>query len=144
MTTPLVQMTSSTAVGGSIADDGGAGWAHSAQSLLFQVVFWPLTLSLMLIGSGYRLLLRVGCSRSPLRFRDPPGWILRAMATPFRLVNPPASFGVENLEACLGVQGRGRISSPVMLVGNHNLLGLDCVLLLDEVSGVERREGMLG
>lgn len=146
ITTPLVSLPSSPSGGSSSVGGGGsAGWADSAQSLLFQVVFWPLTLCLMLVGSGYRLLLRVGCSRTPLRFHDPPGWVVRAMATPFRLVNPPVSLGMENLEACLGVQGVGRISSsPVMLVGNHNLLGLDCVLVLDEVGGVEAGLGGRG
>ena len=130
---------------GSLVDDGtldggeGDRWKGSAQSLLFQLMFWPLTLCLMLVGSGYRLLLRVGYYRSPLRFRDPPGWIIRAISTPFRLANPPVSLGADNLEACLGVQGgaaRDRRSSPVMLVGNHNLLGLDCVSILDEVGAV--------
>lgn len=120
----------------------------SAKGLLFQLAFWPLTLCLMLVGSGYRLMLRVGCYRSPLRFRDPPRWIIRAMSAPFRLVNPPVSLGVENLEACLGVGRDGSSSpSPVMLVGNHNLLGLDCVSILDEVGGVllrERERGVEG
>lgn len=124
--------------------DGGEGdsWKVSPQSLLFQLVFWPLTLFLMLVGFGYRFLLRVGCYGSPLRFRDPPGWIVRLISTPFRLANPPVSLGAENLDSCLRVQGgqgggeaRARSSSPVMLVGNHNLLGLDCVPILDEVGG---------
>lgn len=137
---------------GSGAVDGGRGdsWKGFAQILLFQLMFWPLTLFLMLVGSGYRFLLRVGCYGSPLRFRDPPGWIVRSISTPFRLANPPVSLGVDNLEACLGVEGeeqggeaRDTRSSPVMLVGNHNLLGLDCVSILDEVGGLWGTEGVL-
>lgn len=130
---------------------------ETAGALLLQAVFWPLTLGLMLAGALYRFLLRVGTSRSPLTFRDPPRWIVRAISKPFRVANPPVVLGAENLRDGVllrcsdsptatvndGHDGRaigggstygGCVRAPVLLVGNHTLLGLDCVPMLDEVS----------
>lgn len=133
--------SSGSAAGGSAAKGREKSWQDKACSLLFQLVFWPLTLSLMLAGAAYRCLLQVGCRASPLRFRDPPRWLVCVVSKPFRLINPPVVLGTENLECCLGLEdgdgngdgkARGR-HPPLLLVGNHNLLGMDCVAVLDEV-----------
>lgn len=117
-------------------------------NIIFQLVFWPLTLGLMLAESGYRFLLRIGCSSSPSHFRDPSRWFVRLASKPFRWVNPPVALGTVKLERCLrartGIgaaireeqgkeEGRESHPRPVLLVGNHNLLGLDCLPLLNEV-----------
>lgn len=122
-------------------------------TVVFQLVFWPLALSLMVAGAVYGLLLRMGCRSSPLRFRDPSRWLVRAVSKPFRLVNPPVALGTENLEGCFGARDNGKdavkgeggsgsaaaasaggVARSLLLVGNQNLLGLDCVPILDEVS----------
>lgn len=152
----------------------------AAKTMLYQLVLWPLTLSMMLASSVYRFTLRVGCRGSPLRFRDPPRWLVRLISKPGRLMNPPISFGANNLKGCAGgaagvaaaaaaarghqrergdgsggdagggaVGGGGRGGgaatavtaaaapslphSPVLLVGNQSLLGLDSLAVLNEV-----------
>lgn len=132
--------------GGAVSSSGKTGGVLI--SILFQLVFWPLTLGLMLAESGYRFLLRIGCRSSPLHFRDPSRWFVGLASKPFRWVNPPVALGTVTLEQCLRPrtgngaaireeQGKGEVSEsrprPVLLVGNHSLLGLDCLPLLNEV-----------
>lgn len=133
------------------ANGRGDSWMGAVVNVVFQLVFWPLALSLMMAGTLYGFLLRMGCRSSPLRFRDPSRWLVRAVSKPFRLVNPPVALGTENLEGCFGardgkgaVRGEGGsgsagascaggVARSLLLVGNQNLLGLDCVPILDEV-----------
>lgn len=74
----------------------------AAKTMLYQLVLWPLTLCIMLVSSAYRFTLRVGCYSSPLRFREPPRWLIRLITKPCRLINPPVSFGADNLKGCVG------------------------------------------
>lgn len=74
----------------------------AAKTMLYQLVLWPLTLCVMLVSSIFRFTLRVGCHGSPLRFRDPPRWLVRLISKPCRLINPPVSFGGDNLKGCMG------------------------------------------
>ncbi|CAM9142791.1 unnamed protein product [Ascophyllum nodosum] len=141
LSTSSTQSTSSS-TGGKLVD--------MFTKLIFQLIFWPLTLGMMLAGPAYRLLLQFGCSSSPLSFRDPPRWLVRLASKPFRWVNPPVTLGIESLERCLRahakrrvehgegqeqVEGRKNPPRPILLVGNLTLLGLDCLPLLNEVQG---------
>lgn len=132
--------------GGAVSSNGKTGGVLI--SILFQLVFWPLTLGLMLAESGYRFLLRIGCRTSPLYFRDPSRWFVGLASKPFCWVNPPVALGTVMLEQCLRSRtGNGAAireeqrkeeaseshPCPVLLVGNHNLLGLNCLPLLNEV-----------
>ena len=140
LSTSSTQSTSSS-TGGKLVD--------MFTKLIFQLIFWPLTLGMMLAGPAYRLLLQFGCSSSPLSFRDPPRWLVRLASKPFRWVNPPVTLGIESLERYLRahakrrvehgegqeqVEGRKNPPRPILLVGNLTLLGLDCLPLLNEVS----------
>lgn len=91
----------------------------SVVSVLWQLVLWPLTLTMMLVASVYRFLLRVGChnNNNSHRFirRDPPRQ-LRLVSAPFRLINPPLSLGTENLKASLGVGINGGAGRAVAAV----------------------------
>lgn len=88
----------------------------AVKTMFYQLVLWPLTLCMMLLSSAYRLTLRVGCHSSPLRFRDPPRWLVRVVSEPSRLLNPPVSFGADNLKGSVGGAG---VAAAVAAGGHH-------------------------
>lgn len=90
----------------------------AAKTMLYQLVLWPLTLCMMLVSSAYRFILRVGCHGSPLRFRNPPRWLVRLISKPCRLINPPVAFGVDNLKDCVG--GAGVVEAAAGHYGGHD------------------------